>query len=62
MQHQEMKAASANIVAIAKGLENFIDRPENYNSFASSLIEETIRELKKQASYIDDLDYMFRCY
>ena len=61
MESNEMKTACANIAATAKSLEKFINKPENYNSFASSLMEQTIRELKKQASYIKDIDYMYGC-
>lgn len=59
MKTNEMEAASANIAAIAKGLESFINRPENYNSFASKLMEQSIRELEKQAETIRELDYMY---
>ena len=57
--NKEVEAASANIAAIAKGLESFINRPENYNSFASTLMESVIVELDKQASAIRELEYMY---
>lgn len=59
MKNKEIEVASANIAAIAKGLESFINKPENYNSFASSLMESTIRELEKQASNIREIEYMY---
>ncbi len=59
MKQTEIEAASANIAAIAKGLESFINKPENYNSFASSLMVEAIRELERQATTIQDLNYMY---
>lgn len=54
-----MEAAYANIAATAQGLEKFINRPENYNSFASTLMEEVIRDLEKQASTLRELQYMY---
>lgn len=60
MKRKELEAASANIVATANGLEKFINKPENYNSFASSLMEAAIRELKLQADTIEQLEYMYR--
>jgi len=59
MRNQEMKAAIANIAASAKVLEDFINRPENYNSFASTLMEQAIRELQKQSRNIDEIEYMY---
>ena len=59
MKNKEIEVASANIAAIAKGLESFINKPENYNSFASSLMEHTIRELEKQVSNIREIEYMY---
>ena len=60
MKNKEIETASANIAATAKGLETFINKPENYNSFASSLMEDVIRELEKQASTILEIEYMYR--
>ena len=59
MRNKEIEAAIANIDATARGLESFINKPENYNSFASSLMEESIRELRKQASSINEIEYMY---
>lgn len=59
MKSKEMEAAYANIAATAQGLEKFINRPENYNSFASTLMEEVIRDLEKQASTLRELQYMY---
>lgn len=54
-----METASANIAATAKALESFINKPENYNSFASTLMEEIVKELHKQASNIHEIEYMY---
>lgn len=54
-----MEVASANIATTAKALENFINKPENYNSFASSLMEQVIRELERQADTIRSIEYMY---
>jgi hypothetical protein len=59
MKNETMQVASANIAITAKTLENFINKPENYNSFASSLMEEVIRELEKQAINIREIEYMY---
>ncbi len=59
MKKNEIQAAIANIAATAKGLESFINKPENYNSFASTLMVEAIRELEKQAQNIHDIEYMY---
>ena len=59
MKNKEIETASANIAATAKSLETFINKPENYNSFASSLMEDVIRELEKQASTIREIEYMY---
>jgi seryl-tRNA(Sec) selenium transferase len=60
MKTKEMEAASANIATTAKALEAFINKPENYNSFASSLMEQVIKELEQQASAIREIEYMYR--
>lgn len=59
MKNKEIDAAIANITATAKILETFINKPENYNSFASSLMQETINELERQASAIHEINYMY---
>lgn len=59
MKNKEMEVASANIATTAKALENFINKPENYNSFASSLMEQVIRELERQADTIRSIEYMY---
>ncbi len=59
MKNKEMIAASANIVATAKALENFINEPKHYNSFGASLVEEIVRQLEIQASNIREIEYMY---
>ena len=59
MKSKEMQAASANIAATAKILEKFINEPQNYNSFASSLMLDVIKELETQASNIKEIEYMY---
>jgi len=59
MKNNEIKAAIANISATTKMLESFINKPENYNSFASSLMETAIREIQKQAEAIHEIEYMY---
>jgi hypothetical protein len=59
MKIQEMQSASANIAATATVLEAFINKPENYNNFASSLMVQVIRELNKQAINIREIEYMY---
>lgn len=59
MKSKEVETACANIAATANSLQKFINKPENYNSFASSLLQETVRELQKQASSIREIEYMY---
>lgn len=59
MKSKEMEAACANIAATARGLKGFINKPENYNSFACSLMEDVVRQLERQASTIRELEYMY---
>jgi hypothetical protein len=59
MKNKEVENAYANIAATAKNLENFINRPENYNSFGSTLLVEIIKELNTQASNIKEIEYMY---
>lgn len=59
MKNKEVENAYANIAATAQKLENFINKPENYNSFGSTLLIEIIKELKIQASNIQEIEYMY---
>lgn len=54
-----IEEAIANIASASKALEKYCNDPENYNLFASHLLDKITWELRKRADDLREINYLY---